>query len=90
MSTIKIFFIGATGYIGGSILSSLIPHRLAKLFSITVLIRSSSNVERFRALGMRAVVGSNSDLELLTREAADADIIFSCVSEIRFLKNLRH
>ncbi|KAF9046915.1 NAD(P)-binding protein [Hymenopellis radicata] len=94
MSTINIFFIGATGksfcrsffhshlthpgFIGGSILSSLISHRLAKLFSITVLIRSSSKVELFRSLGIRAVVGSNSDLQLLTVEAANADIVYSC------------
>ncbi|KAF8920257.1 hypothetical protein CPB85DRAFT_1372989 [Mucidula mucida] len=91
MSTVNICFIGATGksvcrffadfhlthpgFIGGSILSSLISHRLAKLFSITVLIRSSSKVELFRSLGIRAVVGSNSDLQLLTADSDDVTAI---------------
>ncbi|KAG6831796.1 hypothetical protein H0H92_007473 [Tricholoma furcatifolium] len=76
--TIHIFLTGATGYIGGSVLTRLLSHKLSDTFGITLLVRDATKAKQFRTLGVKAVVGSNSDLELLEHLAAEADITFSC------------
>lgn len=43
------------------------------------MVRSQDKAEKFRALGLNAVVGSNEDEDLLTAECAKADVIFSTV-----------
>ncbi|KAF9468157.1 NAD(P)-binding protein [Collybia nuda] len=73
-----IFLTGATGYIGGSVLTRLLSHSLSDTFQLAVLIRSSEKAKQFRTLGVKAVVGSNSDHQLLRQLAGDADIIFAC------------
>ncbi|KAK0194327.1 hypothetical protein F5146DRAFT_1184365 [Armillaria mellea] len=67
MSKVSIFFTGATGYIGGTILSRLIAHKSSKNFDITILLR----------LGIKTVSGSDSDLALLRAQAAAADVVFA-------------
>jgi hypothetical protein len=37
--------------------------------------------EKLKGLGVRPVVGSYDDLDVLEREAGDADVVFSLVSE---------
>lgn len=73
-----IFITGATGYIGGSILSALLSHPKAKSFQITVLIRSPDKVASFNSVGVIAVVGSNQDLEKLTELARNSDVVIAC------------
>lgn len=73
-----IFITGATGYIGGSVLSALLSHTKAKSFHITVLIRSPEKVVPFNNVGVVAVVGSNQDLEKLTEHARGSDVVFAC------------
>lgn len=67
------------GYIGGSVLSSLLKHKLVDIFEITVLVRSSDKAELLRSVGLKPVIGSNADLELLSKQADDADITIACV-----------
>ncbi|KAG6804719.1 hypothetical protein H0H93_007084, partial [Arthromyces matolae] len=39
----------------------------------------AAKVKEFRTLGVKAVVGTYSDLDLLQRLASDADVVFACV-----------
>ncbi|KAF8896249.1 hypothetical protein BD779DRAFT_1494828 [Infundibulicybe gibba] len=73
-----IFLTGATGYIGGSVLSRLLSHPLARTFHITALVRSPARAKDLEALGVTVVLGSNADLSLLRQSAREADIIVAC------------
>ncbi|KAK0472972.1 hypothetical protein IW261DRAFT_1553227 [Armillaria novae-zelandiae] len=77
MSKINILFTGATGYIGGTILSRLIEHKDSKNFDITILLRPTRSPAGYEALGLKTVSGSDSDLALLRAQAAAADIVFA-------------
>ncbi|CAA7267190.1 unnamed protein product [Cyclocybe aegerita] len=78
---LNIFFTGATGYIGGSILSRLLQHKDAASFHITALVRSSNKAEKFKTLGVDTVIGSyaDEDLPILTQAASKADVVFTAV-----------
>lgn len=41
-------------------------------------------------MGLKAVVGSNSDLALLRQLASDADVVFACVSGSFIFLDRRH
>ncbi|OSD07456.1 NAD-P-binding protein [Trametes coccinea BRFM310] len=73
-----IFLTGATGYIGATVLQRLLQHPNAARFELTALVRSP---EKARILaeeyGVRAVVGSNAELEKLTQLAEGADIVLN-------------
>ncbi|TFK49916.1 NAD(P)-binding protein [Heliocybe sulcata] len=75
----RIFITGATGYIGGTILKRLLQHENAASFHISVLVRSADKAEKFRALGVNAVIGAYSDQDLLAECARNADIVFQNV-----------
>ncbi|KAJ7448662.1 hypothetical protein B0H11DRAFT_2080222 [Mycena galericulata] len=78
MSSPKTFlFLGATGYIGGSILSKLLQHPRASEFQITALVRDSAKAEKLTRFGVTPIVGDNSKLDLLESLARDADIVIS-------------
>ncbi|KAI9061094.1 NAD-P-binding protein [Trametes sanguinea] len=78
-SKLKIFFTGATGYIGGSVLQSLLQHPKASTFEITALVRSAEKVKTFREkFGVNAIVGSYAELDKLGSLAGEADVVFSC------------
>lgn len=76
----RIFLTGATGYLGGSVLSRLIEHPTYEHTEIWVLIRPSneSKIPVFRSLGVKTVLGTYDDLDLLEDQAAHADIVFAC------------
>ncbi|KAI0729688.1 hypothetical protein C8Q72DRAFT_827313 [Fomitopsis betulina] len=78
MTTTSIFLTGATGYIGGSILARLLKHPSASTFDITVQTRSLEKINLFEKLGVKAVVGTNDDLEQLESLAGQAHVVFSC------------
>ncbi|KAG1763658.1 hypothetical protein EV702DRAFT_1157193 [Suillus placidus] len=73
-----IFITGATGYIGGSVLSALLAHPRANSFQITALTRSPEKVVPLDSVGVVAVVGSNQDHEKLTEHARESDVVFAC------------
>ncbi|KAJ7581529.1 hypothetical protein C8J56DRAFT_1102765 [Mycena floridula] len=79
MSTkVQIFLTGATGYIGGSILSLLLEHKNRAHFNITVLVRSEDKAEKIRnATGINVLVGTHQDVKLVEDLASKADVIFS-------------
>ncbi|KAI0789837.1 hypothetical protein C8Q75DRAFT_762665 [Abortiporus biennis] len=78
-SKIPIFFIGATGYLGGSILIRLLAHPRVNDFEITAIVRSQEKAailqSKFR---VKSVVGSTAELENLENLCANAHIVFSC------------
>ncbi|KAK0221088.1 hypothetical protein EDD85DRAFT_984101 [Armillaria nabsnona] len=77
MSKVSIFFTGATGYIGGTILSCLIEHKDSKNFDITILLCPTRSPAGYEALGLKTISGSDADLLLLRAQVAAADIVFA-------------
>ncbi|KIY72097.1 NAD(P)-binding protein [Cylindrobasidium torrendii FP15055 ss-10] len=75
MSKLSVLIIGATGYLGGSVLTRLLDY--PKL-SLTALVRSAEKAQKIRdlKLGVRVVEGSPStDAALLVELMADVDIL---------------
>ncbi|KAI0920646.1 hypothetical protein AcV5_010330 [Taiwanofungus camphoratus] len=77
-SKTSIFLLGATGYIGGSVLTRLLRHPSANTFDITVLVRNADKAKRFESFGVKAVVGSHADLDKLEALSEQAHVVFSC------------
>ncbi|KIP10737.1 hypothetical protein PHLGIDRAFT_210748 [Phlebiopsis gigantea 11061_1 CR5-6] len=73
-----IFLVGATGYIGGSVLAKLLAHPDAKTFEITALVRSEEKAQKLKAFGVKPVVGSFKDLALVETLSEAAHVVFSC------------
>jgi uncharacterized protein YbjT (DUF2867 family) len=69
----------STGYIGGSVLSRLLAHPEAKSFEFTALVRGAEKAAKLNTVGVTTVLGSYSDLDLLTKSAKDADIFIAVV-----------
>ncbi|KAF8885460.1 hypothetical protein BD779DRAFT_674409 [Infundibulicybe gibba] len=76
-SKTSFFMTGVTGYIGGAVLVRFLRHPEFKSFSITALVRSSKKAEKLKTLGINAVVGSHSDLQLIEKLASEAEFIFA-------------
>ncbi|CAF1000427.1 unnamed protein product [Rotaria sordida] len=73
---INIFLTGATGYIGGSILTGLLNHPNASNFKITALIRGDeSRVKKLESLGVTPVVGSNDSHDIIEKAASQSDVV---------------
>ncbi|KAK6614274.1 hypothetical protein H4I96_00595 [Botrytis cinerea] len=83
MSSYKILLIGATGYVGGSILTQTllsIPNVLAK-HSISVLIRGEEKVPVFEKMGVKPILfNSLEETEFLRKIASGHDIIIYSAS----------
>ncbi|KAF8066914.1 NAD(P)-binding protein [Lyophyllum atratum] len=79
MSTTKadILITGATGYVGGSVLSRFLKRSDIAFLNITALVRSAEKAEKLKALGVNAVVGSHDDSALVEKLAAQADVVLS-------------
>ncbi|KAJ8585976.1 NAD(P)-binding protein, partial [Rhizopogon salebrosus TDB-379] len=75
--TTRIFVTGATGYIGGTVLSALLAHPDSDTFDITALIRSAEKAPSFNSAGVKTVIGSNSDLDTLASLASEADVVIT-------------
>ncbi|KAF9002122.1 NAD(P)-binding protein [Cyathus striatus] len=81
MSTkLNILVLGATGYIGGSVLSQLLNRDDIKSLNITALVRSAEKAEKLRNLGVNAVIGSHFDLPLVEKLAKESEVVFSMAS----------
>ncbi|KIJ63842.1 hypothetical protein HYDPIDRAFT_29192 [Hydnomerulius pinastri MD-312] len=76
----QIFFTGATGYIGGTVLLRLLDHPTFASSEITALLRKAEKVPAFESIGVKTVLGSNSDLDLLEKQASQSDIVFACAN----------
>ncbi|KAG6864529.1 hypothetical protein C0991_008930 [Blastosporella zonata] len=77
MSTPNIFFTGATGYIGGSVLARFLTHSDIASHKITLLVRSPEKAAKFAAFGVKTVVGSQTDIDLVEKLASEADVVVS-------------
>eukprot|EP01088_Endostelium_zonatum_P013426 TRINITY_DN27991_c0_g1_i2.p1 TRINITY_DN27991_c0_g1~~TRINITY_DN27991_c0_g1_i2.p1 ORF type:complete len:343 (+),score=82.55 TRINITY_DN27991_c0_g1_i2:28-1056(+) len=76
MSTKKVLIIGATGYIGGTVLAKLLQQpNILQIYSISVLIRDPNQSSLFQPLGVQTIVGSLSDSSLLTQISSQHDIV---------------
>ena len=72
----KVFLTGANGYIGGSIANLLIK----KGYEVSGLIRQEALAVQLQALGIRPVIGSIDNHELIRREAKAADAVINTAS----------
>ncbi|GJE96186.1 NAD(P)-binding protein [Phanerochaete sordida] len=72
-----VFYIGATGYIGGSVLAKLLTDPSADTLDITALVRSEDKAAKLEKFGVRTVVGSFKDVALVERLAEAAHVVFS-------------
>src|SRR3989338_10359686 len=70
----SIFLTGATGYIGGSVLTSLLQN---KKYKVTALVRAQEKATLLQELGVTPLVGSLDDLELITNASAQADVVIN-------------
>ena len=67
----KIFVTGATGYIGGSVAERL----LREGHAVTGLARSESGAKELEDRGMRAVLGTLDDSDVIARASREADAV---------------
>ena len=67
----KIFLTGATGYIGGSVAERL----LREGHAITGLVRTQQGAQEIGKRGMRPVLGTLDDAEIIARAAREADAV---------------
>ncbi|TDL19368.1 NAD(P)-binding protein [Rickenella mellea] len=70
-----IFLIGATGYIGGSILVEL--KNVYPDASIKALVRSPSHNDAIRAAGAHPIQGSFDNLDVIEEHASKADLVIN-------------
>ena len=61
-------------------LNLLLSHPLYNTLQITVVIRDPAKENKFRSLGVKTALGSNSDYSLLQHLAYEADVVIACVS----------
>lgn len=67
----RVFVIGATGYIGGSVAVKLVEAG----YRVAGLVRSSAKAQALRALGVEPVAGALADRAILAAAAQRADVI---------------
>lgn len=72
----SILFIGATGYIGGTVLAHIIQHPKKSDHEITVYLRSAEKAKGFEKLGFKTILGSLDDVEELEKLVSGFDIVF--------------
>ncbi|KAI0360027.1 NAD-P-binding protein [Trametes cingulata] len=75
---VKVFLVGATGYIGGSVLTDLLNTKEDSTLDITVLTRSPEKAQLFERFGVSTVVGSLDDVEKLEAIAEQSDVVIEC------------
>jgi uncharacterized protein YbjT (DUF2867 family) len=67
------------GYIGGSVLARLLNHPKRDTFDITILIRTAAKAREFESFGLKVVIGTLDDLDVLERLASESDFVFQTV-----------
>ncbi|KAF2813624.1 NAD(P)-binding protein, partial [Mytilinidion resinicola] len=74
-----ILLLGATGYLGGSILSSLLPNIITfpPNYTIAALVRSPEKAKWPESHNIRPILGSLDDAVLIEEEASKADILIN-------------
>ncbi|KAG8932970.1 hypothetical protein FRC01_011535 [Tulasnella sp. 417] len=72
----SLFFLGVTGYIGGSVLVEL-KNRYPNA-QFTALVRNPKDIAAVQAIGVQAIQGSHSDLDLIRKLASEHDVVINC------------
>lgn len=67
----KIFVTGATGYIGGSVADALVKRGHA----VTGLVRTEEGARQLQARGMKTVLGTLDDAEVISKAAREAEAV---------------
>jgi len=76
MSTPKILLVGATGYIGGSVLSTILDSAVIPKSSLTILVRGEDKAKVFQDLGLNTILFTSLDeTSLIQNAASEHDII---------------
>ncbi|KAG8766603.1 hypothetical protein FRC12_006765 [Ceratobasidium sp. 428] len=72
----SIFILGATGYVGGTLLVALVEQYPS--LEIKALVRNPKDAELVAAVGpsVAVVSGSHTDLDLVTTQSSNADVVF--------------
>ena len=80
-TTPRVFLTGVTGFVGGSVLSSL--YKAHPDIHITALVRKESDAEQLQSVyqNLLIIIGSLSSLSLLTSNAAAVDFIIHMAGE---------
>ena len=74
----SVFILGATGYIGGSVLQHMLE--TPGNWSITALVRNSEKAEKLNVFGVKTVLGTLDDFDKIQKASADAEIVLHFVS----------
>jgi nucleoside-diphosphate-sugar epimerase len=74
----SIFITGGSGYIG----SKIVEFAIADGYSVNALSRSEGSDTKLRNLGATPIRGDLTTLDVLTQEAAKADIVISMADSI--------
>lgn len=71
-----IFLLGATGYIGGTVLTTLVNHGINPA-NVTVLVQKLEQAALFERLGVKVQQGSRDDTGLLEKLASQHDVVMN-------------
>ncbi|KAF9107820.1 hypothetical protein BGX29_004659 [Mortierella sp. GBA35] len=79
MAALRVFVLGATGYIGSTFLDLFLKKKTtARDYAIRALVRSQEKADKdIRPQGIEPVLGSLDDIALIEDEAANADIVLN-------------
>jgi uncharacterized protein YbjT (DUF2867 family) len=72
----KIFLTGASGYIGGSLAKKLIENN----HEVLGLVRSKEKATRLAELGVKPILGSLDDSDILSETVRAADAVINAAS----------
>ncbi len=72
---IKLFVTGATGYIGGSVLTKILQSASKGKYNTTVFTRSEASVPKFKELGVTPLMGDLDSADILRQAAGDSDAV---------------
>ncbi|KAI0649350.1 NAD-P-binding protein [Trametes meyenii] len=77
--TVNVFVVGATGYVGGSVLGLILEDQgSAAIYNVTALVRDADKAKKLEGFGVNSVIGSLDDLDRLEAIASESDVIIEC------------
>ncbi|EMD34173.1 hypothetical protein CERSUDRAFT_98104 [Gelatoporia subvermispora B] len=75
---IPILLIGASGYIGGSVLTRFLQSPDFPKYDITVYLRSEEKAQKLQQFGVRPLLGDLQDADKLASAASQAHVVVNC------------
>ncbi|THU98280.1 NAD-binding protein [Dendrothele bispora CBS 962.96] len=73
----KVLITGITGYIGGSVFCRLMQRPDFSSFDFRAIVRSTEKAEKLKTFGVTPIVGSHSDIELMSKAASEVDMVIA-------------